>query len=167
MASREPGKTLPTYAGHATELFDDAIEPAAVGYELEEAPSSTPPLSNNLLRKRAQVGDAVVRAHVTTVTSKDEDRGRSWQIGLHTVELVAGLSSFPTDFTVEINPSGAAVGILRAFEGRLIGKTFLVFVREFARPGAAGETELHFHLAADAKPDVAAAQAAAIMDQVR
>jgi hypothetical protein len=165
--ARGPGNTMPAYAGHAADLFDDAIEPAAVGYELDQAPTAGTPMSSNRLRERAQVGDAVVRAHVTTVTSKDEDKGRTWQIGLRTVETIAGSSSFPNDFTVEIEPSGPSAGIVRAFESRLIGKTFLAFVREFARPGADGDAELHFHLAPDAKPDIGAVLAAVKMDQVR
>ncbi len=165
--ARDPGNTMPAYAGHAAELFDDAIEPAAVGYELDQAPTPETPMSSNRLRERAQVGDAVVRAHVTTVTSKDENKGRTWQIGLRTVETIAGSSSFPTDFTVEIESSGPSAGIVRAFESRLIGKTFLAFVREFARPGADGDAELHFHLAPDGKPDIGAVLAAVKTDQVR
>jgi hypothetical protein len=165
-ALRDPSKAPPSYAAHATELFDDAIEPSAVGYELDLAPTPTTPGNSNLLRERAQVGDAVVRAHVTTVTAKEEDKGRSWQIGLHTVERLAGSNSFPADFTVEILPTGPSAGILRAFEARLIGKTFVAFVREFARPGETGDAELHFHLAPDAKPDIAAVLAASTIDQV-
>jgi hypothetical protein len=145
-------------------LFDDAIEPRAVGYELDRA---LPPLNDKLLRERAQVGDAVVRARVTTVTSKDEDKGRSWQIGLHSLEKLGGPGPLPTDFTVHMDQRSPSAGIMRAFEGRLISMTFIAFVREFARPEAPEESDLHFHLTPDGKADIAAVHAAFTRDQVR
>src|SRR5579864_9570688 len=113
-SSRDPNRPLPAYTGHATDLFDDAIEPAAVGYELDRA---AVPMNSSALRERAQVGDAVVRARVTTITSKEEDRGNTWHIGLHTLQRLAGDGPLDDDFTLQVNPSGAAAGILRAFEG--------------------------------------------------
>jgi hypothetical protein len=154
----------PTYGGHSVELFDDAIEPRAVGYELDRA---LPPMNDKLLRERAQVGDAVVRARVTTVTSKDEDRGRSWQIALHSIEKLGGTGPLATDFTVHMDPHGPSAGIMRAFGGRLISMTFIAFVREFADPEAPGESDLHFHLTPDGKADLAAVRAAFTLEQVR
>jgi hypothetical protein len=165
--SQRAASAPPPYASHAAELFDDVIEPEAVGYDLDRAPTPMTPMNSNRLRERAQVGDAVVRAHVTTVTSKDEDTGQTWQIGLHTIETLAGSRSPPADFTVQIQNNGPSAGIVRAFEGRLIGKTFVAFVREFAAPGIGGDTDLHFHLAPDARPELAAVEAAVRMDQVR
>jgi hypothetical protein len=107
----------------------------------------------------------VVRALVTTVTSKEEDRGRSWQLGMHTVERLGGEGPLETDFTLRVSASDVSAGIMRAFEGHLIGTRFVAFVREFIRPG--GETELHFHLAQDAKDEVEAVKAAVLTDRVR
>jgi hypothetical protein len=162
--ARGPGRGLPSYAGHAVELFDDGIEARAVGYELDR---TTPPMNDSLVRERAQVGDVVVRARVMTVTSKDEDRGRSWQVGFRTIETLAGSGQLEADFTVQVVPGGPAAGIMRAFEGRLIGKTFIAFVREFAHAGAPDDSDLHFHLAPDAKDEREAVHAAITMDKVR
>jgi hypothetical protein len=123
-------------------------------------------MNDTHLRERAQVGDAVVRARVTTVTSKDEDRGRTWQLGFHTIERLGGSGPLADDFAVRIEPNGPSAGIMRAFGARLIGMKFVAFVREFAHPVAPGESELHFHLAQDGKAYVAAVHSAFTPDQV-
>jgi hypothetical protein len=164
--ARTPDRPLPPYAGHATELFDDAIEPRAVGYPGE---AGITPAADTRLRERTQTGDAVVRARVTTVTSKTEDSGRSWQLGLHTLQRLGGSGPLEEDFVLLVTANDAAVGIVRGFEGRLIGKSFVAFVREFARPGAPpGELgDLRFHLAADSDDELKAVKAAVQQQDVR
>jgi hypothetical protein len=168
---RGPERPLPIYAGHDAELFDDAIEPEAVGYDRDPSllgVSSSPEgvaASSPLLLERAQVADAVARARLTTITSNAPDRG--WQIGFHTLERLAGAGPLPDDFAVMVGPAGPAAGILRAYEGSLAGKTFIVFVREFTPAEAAGESNLHVHLARDDKAGVAAVRAAVALAQVR
>jgi hypothetical protein len=161
--SARPTRPLPSYAAHWLDLFDDAIEPMAVG-GFQLAPSAAgraAPRSDNLLRERTQVGDAVVRARVTTLTSKEEDRGRSWQLGLQTLERLGGAGPLEEDFVLRVGPGDAAGGIVRAFETRLIGQTFIAFVREFGRPG--GDSELHFHIAPDTRDEVDAVTAAVML----
>ncbi|MBV9949883.1 MAG: cobalamin ABC transporter substrate-binding protein [Myxococcales bacterium] len=154
---RAPDAPLPAYRGHAVELFDDTIEPRAVGFELERTAA---PRADALLRERTQVGDAVLRGRVTTVTSKDEDKGRTWQVGLHVIHRLAGKTPVGDDVTVELGPGSPSAGILRSWEGRLIGKSFILFVREFAREGSAGDSDLHFHLVRDGEEEAAAVRAA-------
>jgi hypothetical protein len=162
---RGPARSLPPYIGHAAELFDDAIEGKAVGYELDRG--APPPMNDNALRERAQVGDAVVRARVTTVTSKDEDKGRRWQIGFHTLEKLGGTQPITVDFAVQVEPNGLSAGILRALGGQLLGTTFVVFLREFAVEGLPDEAALHFHATQDGKANIAAVHSAFTMDRVR
>jgi hypothetical protein len=145
-------------------LFDDAFDPAALGAELAPRP---PPENDALLRERTQVGDAVVRAQLKTITWKDEATGRSWQMGFRSLERLAGSRPFDADFTVKVEPNGLSAGVLRVYEDRLMGKTFIAFVREFAHPTDANDSDLHFHLAPDTKPDVAAVRAATWREQVR
>jgi hypothetical protein len=123
-------------------------------------------MNDNLLRERAQVGDAVVRARVTTVTSKDEDRGRTWQVGFHTIERLGGSGPLDPDFTILVQPSGPSAGIMRALGPQMIGMTFIAFVREFARPGGPDDSDLHFHLAEDNRAYVAAVHSAFTADRV-
>jgi hypothetical protein len=148
---------LPEYAGHGTELFENGIEPAAVGYKLGHA---TPPGSDSRLRERAQVADVVVHGRVVTVTSKQLESGTSWQIGFQTLEKLAGARSSPEDFTLKVEPTDPAAGIMRSFEARLVGKTVVVFLREFAPSSSAAETVVHFHVAQDDKDEIDAVRAA-------
>jgi hypothetical protein len=164
--ARNPDRPLPPYIGHAIELFDDAIEPTAVGFPSD---TGSTPQGDTRVRERTQTGDAVVRARIRTVTAKVEDRGRSWQVGLHLIERLGGSGPIENDFTLSVQASDPAAGIIRALEGQLIGKTFVVFVREFARAGALqGEAgDLRFHIAGDSPDETKAVKAAVLEDEVR
>jgi hypothetical protein len=162
--AQNPDRPLPAYEGHAAELFDDGIEPTAMGYPSDQ--SASQPLGDTRLRERTQIGDAVVRAKVTTVTAKAEDRGRSWQVGLRTTERLAGSGVLAKDFLLTVDSRDPAAGILRGFEARLIGSSFVAFVREFRRAGAPGESDLRFHLAPDSPEEVKAVRAALTADSV-
>ena len=157
------GAALPPYSGHVVDLFDDGIEPLAVGYLMD---SSGSPQADTRLRERTQTGDAVVRARVMTVTSKAEETGRAWQIGLHVIERLGGSGPLDKDFVLLVAASEPASGLVQAFERQLIGKSLVVFVREFAHEGApVGEAgDLRFHVAADS-PDVLKAVSNAVLAQ--
>ncbi len=171
LAARGPAVPLLPYAGRATELFDDVIEPAAVGYRGADEGGSLK--DNALLRERTQTGDAVVRARVVTVTSGPESQGDGWRIGLRTIETVAGKRPPDGDFTFVVQGSGPAAGIVRMLEARLIGSTFVVFVRKFGheavRDPGIEETaaELHFHFAKDDKDELGAVREASLLGEVR
>jgi hypothetical protein len=73
------------------------------------------------------------------------------------LEVLAGSYPPADDFSVTIDATSPSVGILRNLQDGLVGKTFIAFVRAFVRPD--GDHELHFHLAPDTKPEVAAVRA--------
>ena len=141
-----PGRPVTPYAGRQADLFDDTIEPAAVGLDFDKGYA---PRLDKVLRERAQVGDAVLRVRVATVTAKKDGPEATYQLGLHTVEKLTGKAPPPADFTVTVGKSSEAHGIMKNFETRLVGYPFIAFVREFATTG--GEREVHFHLAPDTK----------------
>jgi hypothetical protein len=147
------------------------IEPSAVGYRGADEGGS--PKDNALLRERTQTGDAVVRARVVTVTSEPELHGDGWRIGLRTLETVAGKRPPDGEFTFVVQGSAPAAGIVRMLEARLIGSTFVVFVRKFGHdtggdPGA-GESvaDIHFHFAKDDKDELGAVRQASLLGEVR
>lgn len=142
----QAGRRLTPYVGRSADLFDDTIEPAAVGLDFDKGYA---PRVDKTLRERAQVGDAVVRVRVATVTTKKDGPDSNYQLGLHTVEKLMGKSAPPEDFTVHIGKASESHGIMQNFESRLVGYPFVAFVREFSTPG--GEREVHFHLAPDTK----------------
>lgn len=160
---RAPRRSLPPYTGHGAELFDDSIEARAVGYDLQQA---LEPKADLGLRERTRIGDAVLRVRVLTVTSRNEDNGRSWQLGLRTIERLAGSNPPDTDFTIEVGDTDPAAGVLRTFEIRLVGMTFVAFVREFARD-AGSDPELHFHIDRDGKEQVDAVKSAVLLQEVQ
>ena len=174
-----PQGNFPPYGGHAADLFDDNIEPGAVdptmavGYD---------PRSDNLLRERTQVCDVVLRARITTVTEKvDDDGGRSWQVSMHTLEHVAGEHAprdLGTDFVLKVDRTDPAAGIMRAYQSNLVGKSFVAFLREFAKAGSttapgpdgtspAPEPDLHFHLGRDDRNELEAVKAAVALADVQ
>lgn len=144
--ANSPSRPLPTYAGRAAELFDDAIEPAAVGLDFDR---SYVPKSDAMLRERTQLGDAVLRVRVATVTAKNDGPSPVYSIGLTTVEKLAGEHAPPASFTVQIDKTSESHGIMKNFESRLVSYAFVAFVREFVRPD--GDRDFHFHLAPDTK----------------
>ena len=172
------GQPPPAYMAHDAELFDDAIEPSALG-EAGEA-TLKPARTDMILRERTQIGDAALRAKVITVTARDENAGRSWLLGLQTLETLAGRRPPGSEFVVQVDAAGPAAGMVRAMEGRLVGMTFVAFVREYRAPPVAaaaaaaptGEADgdgsrWHFHLARDDKSEVAAVREAAALGEVR
>jgi hypothetical protein len=159
-----PKGPLPTYSGHAVDLFDDTIEPAAAGLQLDEG---TAPAADPVLRERTQVSDAVARVKVTTVTTKVEDTGTSYQMTLRTLEMLTGKNPPPPEFSVTIPQGSTSAGIMKNQGQTFVdgGKTFLCFVRAFVRPD--GDTDLHFHIATDAPDEIKAVRDAAAQQELR
>jgi hypothetical protein len=156
-----------------TELFDDVIEPAAVGYQ--GAIHGASPRVDAMLRERTQTGDAVIRARVVTVTSGPESHGDGWRIGLQPLETLAGKRPPDGEFTFVVEGTAPAAGIVRTLEARLIGATFVVFLRAFGHVdvGAADpasdhhSAELHFHFAKDDRDELGAVREASLLGEVR
>jgi len=144
-AAADPSRQVSSYQGRHADLFDDSIDPAAVGLDFDKGYA---PRLDRALRERAQVGDAVLRVKVSTVTAKTDGPEKSYQLGLHTVEKLAGKNPPAPDFTLQIDKHSESHGILKNFESRLVGYSFIAFVREFSH----GEDRtVHFHLAPDTK----------------
>jgi hypothetical protein len=160
--ANDPSRPVAAYSGRQADLFDDTIEPAAVGLDFDKGYA---PRLDRTLRERAQVGDAVVRVRVSTVTAKSNGPEATYQLGLHTVEKLTGKHPPPVDFTVQINRSSESHGIMKNFESRLVGYAFVAFVREFALPS--GDREVHFHLAPDTKEVKAAVGDAMVMSELK
>ena len=153
-------RPLPAYAGRAADLFDDSIDPAAVGMDFDRGYT---PKADPMLRERSQVSDAVLRVKITTVTGKKDGPEASYQLGLHIIEKLTGKNQPPDDFTVAVSKASESHGILKNFEGRLVGYPFVAFVREFVRPD--GDHEVHFHLSPDTKEVKAAVNDAVVLGE--
>lgn len=143
--------SAPRWEGHARELFDDTIDPAAVGLSME-GPS---PRSDPFLRERAQTSDVVSRVRIQTVTVDSVGDQVTYHLGIQVgVPTLATAKTPERSFELSIKPTSGAFGIAKAFDARLRGATFIGFIQRFASEG--GETEIHWHLSADTA-EVAAA----------
>jgi hypothetical protein len=151
--ANSPSRPLPAYTGHDVELFDDGIDPKAVGLDYDGA---LDPRLDTKFRERAQISDAVLRAKVDTVTVRGEGPAARYDIAFKTIEKLNGENAPPADFTLHIEEANPSSGIVRTMQTTLGGKGFVTFVREFKR--ADGEAEWHFHLSADTKEAVSAAR---------
>ncbi|MEP7121407.1 MAG: cobalamin ABC transporter substrate-binding protein [Byssovorax sp.] len=142
---------LPKWDGHARELFDDNIDPAAVGLSMEgPAPRSDP-----FLRERSQTAAVTARVRVQTVTIDSIGDQKTYHLGVQVGFPTLTIARVPDkSFELSIRASSSAFGIAKAFEARLRGATFIGFVGRFE--GDDGEVEVHFHLAPDTA-DVATA----------
>ena len=150
-AKAPEGASLPRWEGHSRELFDDNIDPAAVGLSME----GVAPRSDPFLRERAQTAAVTARVRVQTVTVDSIGDQKTYHLGVQV--------GFPTltpprvpdkSFELSIKSTSSAFGIAKSFDSRLRGSTFIGFIGRFQAED--GEVEVHFHLAPDTA-DVAAA----------
>ncbi|WP_437877348.1 cobalamin ABC transporter substrate-binding protein [Sorangium sp. So ce513] len=152
---------LPIWEGHALEVFDDNIEPAAVGFSLE-GPS---PRSDRFLRERAQTADVVARVRVSTVTVDMVGERSTYHLGVQVIDPPLATPRVPDRaFELHIRPTSRAFGIAKAVDARLRGLTFIAFIRRFA--GEAGELEFHWHLSPDTAEVTAAVKEAVVLGEL-
>lgn len=123
-------------------LFDDAIDPVAVGLlQSGESPAESP-----LLADRTKLAELVARMRLQTL-SRDTRAGRS----SYALTFEVGEPPFRAqiaDRRIElyVAPNTMAFELVSSVENTLRGRTFTGFVRRFA---TAGGSELHWHLTAD------------------
>jgi len=155
--SAQPAGPLPIWEGRQRELFDDNLDPAAVGLSLDAGPS---PRSDPFLRERAQTGDIVSRFKVQTVTLDSMGDLQQYHLNLLVGRPTLAEARLPdTSVELTIRTGAPAFAIVKSFDVRLRGQTFIGFVRKFQ--GVDGEPALHWHLSADTE-----AVAASVKDAV-
>ena len=163
--ANSPSRPLPPYDEHSKKLFDDAIDPAAVGLSLEV--ETRTPLTDATLRERTQVGDAVVRAKVSTVTEKKDEREGTnveYQLGLQVLEKLTGEHPPPDDVVVRFDKDSPSAGILNSLGARLGGKTFVVFIKEFKTDT---DPRFYAHFSADSKDVISAVKDAVALQSFK
>jgi hypothetical protein len=153
-------RDFPPYQGQARTLFDDLIEPNAVGL----ADVASKPRTDPVLRARVQAAEAVARVRVATV-SVDSAGGKP----IYRISLDLGGGTIVrrgfTDQRVEISvrSDSPAFGVVKWLDTRLIGRTFMGFFRRYAGPE---DIELRFHLSPDSPEVYAAVKEAATLSEV-
>ncbi len=148
-----PSRPLVPYDAHQQQLFDDAIDPIAVGINLDE--NGPDPRTDAVLRERAQTADGVVRARVETVTMKKEEREGhkvTFELGLKVIDKLAG--RLPDTLVVRLGKTSPSAGIVESMGAQLADKTFVVFARTFDGPN--GKPRYYAHFASDSKDVIGA-----------
>lgn len=160
-AKAPSGANLPRWEGHARELFDDNIDPAAVGLSME-GPS---PRSDPFLRERSQTAAVTARVRVQTVTVDSNGEQKTYHLGVQVGSPTLSVARVPDkSFELSIKPSSLAFGIAKAFDARLRGSTFIGFIGRFQ--GEDGEVEVHFHLAPDTAEVASAVKEAVALQEL-
>jgi hypothetical protein len=155
-ASRFPG-----WESRAKDVFDDNIDPAALGLTTETLTFRTDPF----LRERAQTAELVARFRVSTVTVDTFGADVSYHLGIQVIPqpfVEPKLSE--SSFELYIRPTGRAYAIVKAFDARLRGSSFIGFIHRFA--GQGGEPEIHWHLAPDSAEVAAAVKEALVLAEL-
>lgn len=138
---------------HARYVFDDNIEPAAVGFTMDSPPAR----ADRFLRERAQTAELVTRLQVRTVTIDTIGDESTYHLGVQVLPpvLVPDPKIKDTKLELVIRPTSPAHGIAKALDQRMQNVTFIGFVHRYASLDGT-ETELHWHLSPDT-PEVAEA----------
>ncbi|AGP34398.1 hypothetical protein [Sorangium cellulosum] len=151
----------PAWEGHARDVFDDNIEPAAVGFSLD-GPS---PRSDPFLRERAQTADVVARVRVSTVTVDSIGDQSTYHLGIQVGYPPLATPRVPDrTFELHIRPQSRSFAIAKAIDARLRGLIFIAFIRRFA--GVDGEPEIHWHLSPDTAEVAAAVKEAVVLGEL-
>jgi hypothetical protein len=148
-AASAAGAGLPKWDAHDREVFDDALDPAAVGLQME-GPS---PRMDRFLRERSQRAEVVGYMKISTVTVDTIGETKRVHVG---VDVATPTLAKPriADKSFELSMGAGSSVLPSGFESRLRNKTFIGFVRRYI--GDDGEPVVHWHLSANT-PEVAAA----------
>jgi hypothetical protein len=141
--------SLAQYTGRAVELFDDKVDAVAVGL----ADVSVKPRNDQVLRERVAQAEAVARLRVSTETVDMIGGQPLYHISLVVVTSLVSKGFSDDRFELSIGPASPSFGIVKWLDTRIIGRTFIGFVRRFA---GSEQPLIRFHLSAD-NPDVLAA----------
>jgi hypothetical protein len=141
-----PVSDLPAWEKEMRDLFDDQINPAAVGLATE----GTAPEADPLLRLRAQSAEVVARMKVSTITRGTAGAHTGYVLNLDVGRPLLMPGKLEDDsFELTVGPESPAFGMVQSIEHKLRDMTFIGFVKRFA--GEDGP-QIHWHLTADSKP---------------
>jgi hypothetical protein len=133
----------PPYDGQLRDLFDDEIDPAAVGLAMD----GSSPANDPLLRLRCQAADIVAQLKVQTVTRDSVGAKTTFVLALQVGQPPLMPSKMEERHVeLSINPEMGSFGIVQNLEASLRGKTFIGFVKRFRSDDG---PVLHWHLTAD------------------
>jgi hypothetical protein len=152
-------QSLPVYAGNAVQLFDDRIDPTAVGLaDVTENPRTDP-----MLRARTQNAEVVGRTRVSTV-SVDLVGGKPvYRLRFTIVEPIVARGFSGNQIEIAVRDDSPAFGIVKWLDTKLIGHSFVGFFHRFA---GMYEPQVRFHLSPDDAQVMAAVRDASALSEL-
>jgi hypothetical protein len=153
----DPSSFAP-YTGRAVELFDDKVDAASVGL----ADVNVNPHRDPVFHERVTQAEAIARMRVSTVTIDKVEGQPVYHVSLVFVTSLVNRGFSENGIELSIGPSSPSFGVVKWLDTRIIGRTFVGFVRRFS---GTEEPVVRFHLSADS-PDVLGAirEATALAD---
>jgi len=140
-------------------LFDDSIDPAAIGLAGSGARDS-----QRLLWARGREADFIVPVQIGTVNTDGHGPSLRYRLTLRVDgPPVAGPRPPGNTIQVIIDQSNRSFGIAKAKDLDLAGTRFIAFLREFQQNGT---KQLHWHLARNGDDVVQAARKGAVLSEV-
>ena len=138
-------RPLPAYAGPTASLFDDSVEPSAVGLDFDQSYDA---MKDKAFRDRLRQADGILRVRIATVGSRTgSEDDPSFTFHVEPLEKLYGQYPPEEPFDVAISPRSSTLGVFKHLEHKLVGATFIAFTKDYRPPG--GTPETHVHLAPD------------------
>lgn len=156
--SRIPqGAVLVPYDAKAAGLFDDVIEPNAIG--LFASPASRE--GRIVIEERTRLSHVVTRVRVQTVTSDLVNGAPVYHLVLAALDQPLAQAALPEGrVEIEVGPATPAYGIVKSVDAGLVGRSFVGFFRWFS---GGDEPRLFWHLSADDPEVVTAIREASLL----
>ncbi|MET0593777.1 MAG: hypothetical protein ABW133_13820 [Polyangiaceae bacterium] len=135
--------SFPPYAGPATQLFDDRIDPMAVGL----AGVTENPRLDQTLKARTQKAEVAGRMRVSTVTVDSVGGRPVYRLRFTLSEAPVVARGFNgNQIEVALTDDSPAFAIVKWLDTKLIGYSFVGFFHRFA---GSYEPQIRFHLSPD------------------
>lgn len=129
------------------ELFDNSIEPAAIGFSGQGTAEY-----RNLLIERSQNAEYILRARIATVTTEGYEQTKKYNVTLKVAGEPLGGTKPPSDtFTVVLTPADSSYRLVRSRDLQLVGTPVIALMRRFTtREGKV----LRWYLAPDSQQTI-------------
>jgi hypothetical protein len=150
---------LPKWDGSLKLLYNNEIDPAAVGLSPAKSPRA-----DKTIWSRATTADLIGRVRVQTVTVDRRMGVETYHLGVQFANPVLWGQPPASQVELEIRPGDPAYGLARALDSSLKGRLFVAFVKGFT--GNDDETEFHFYLAPDSGEVARVVQEALALEEV-
>ena len=160
-AAAAPSPTsFPPYAGPATQLFDDRIDPMAVGL----AGVTENPRLDQTLKARTQNAEVAGRMRVSTVTVDSVGGRPVYRLRFTLSEAPVVARGFEgNQIEVALTDDSPAFGIVKWLDTKLIGYSFVGFFHRFA---GNYEPQIRFHLSPDDPQVISAVRDASALSEL-